>query len=173
MFMDPESFEIAQLRAMGMWPSSSMISRGIIPYINRINKDKIKITIVGDLKGDSTVDILENCPKVFRIYVINSYGSDESSQNYKKLFDANTKEYKDKIKFKSDRDSDVVCVDERSCTSDNLTLYYKLVKSGGIFCGNGHEYVPVKEELSKFRREVKIGTPIQVSNRAVWFWYKR
>ena len=171
--LDPDLFEIKQLKAMGMWPASTMTSRGIIPYINRIRKDRVKVTVVGDTKGDTTVDLLENCPKIFRVYVVNNYGEDESSQNYKKLFETNTQEYKDKIKYKSDRESDVVCIDLSACTSENLKLYYELVKSGGIFCGNGHQYVPVKDELSKFRREVKIGTPIQVSNRTIWFWYKR
>jgi hypothetical protein len=173
MFGDPDFFEIDQLKAMGMWPASTMTSRGVIPYVNRMRKDKIKVTVVGDFKGDTIRDLLDNCPKIFRVYAINNYADDEKSQNYKKLFETNTKEYKDKIRFKSDRESDLVCIDQSACTSDNLKLYYNLVKSGGIYCGNGHEYVPVKEELSKFRREVKIGTPIQVSNRAVWFWYKR
>ena len=31
----------------------------------------------------------------------------------------------------------------------------------------------VKEALTSFRRSSKIGTPIQVANRSVWFWYKR
>lgn len=173
MFGDPELFEIEQLKAMGMWPSTTMTSRGIIPYVNRMRVEKLRITVVGDLKGDTTVDLLENCPKITRIFVVNNYEDDEKSQAYKKLFEVNTKAYKDKIRFKSDRESSVVCIDQSACTSDNLKLYYNLLKSGGIFCGNGHEYVPVKDELSKFRREVKIGTPIQVSNRAVWFWIKR
>lgn len=173
MFGDPDFFDIKQLKAMNMWPASTMTSRGIIPYVNRIRKDRVKVTVVGDLKGDTTLDLLENCPKIFRLYSVNNYGDDETSQNYKKLFETNTKEYESKLRRKSDKVSDVVCIDERACTSDNLKLYYELVNSGGIFCGNGHEYDHVKEHLSKFRREVKIGTPIQVSNRAVWFWYKR
>lgn len=173
MFGDPDFFEISQLKTMGMWPASTMTSRGIIPYVNRIRKDKIKITVVGDLKGDTVLDLLENCPKIFRLYVVNQYSDDEKSQTYKKLFETNTKEFASKIRHKSDKESDVVCIDQSACTSENLKLYYPLVKSGGIFCGNGHEYVPVKDELNKFRREVRIGTPIQVSNRAVWFWVKR
>jgi hypothetical protein len=173
MFGDPDFFEIDQLKGMNMWPASTMTSRGVIPYVKRMRTDKVKVTVVGDFRGDTVRDILDSCPNVFRVYVVNQYADDEKSQAYKSLFESNTKMYKDKIRYKSDRESDLVCIDQSACTSDNLALYYKLVKSGGIFSGNGHEYVPVKDELNKFRREVKIGTPIQVSNRAVWFWYKR
>lgn len=172
MFGNPEFFEIEQLKSMGMWPNSTMISRGIIPYVNRMRNDKIKITIVGDVKGESTYDLLENCPKVFHVHAANDFNI-EDGELYKNLFAANTKMHKEKVKSRDDRESDVVCIDHRSCSVDNLIKYYDLVKSGGIFCGNGHEMTNVKVQLSQFRRQIKIGTPIMVSNRSVWLWVKR
>jgi hypothetical protein len=172
MFGNPEFFEIEQLKAMGMWPNSTMISRGIIPYVNRLRNDKIKITIVGDIKGESTYDILENCPKVFHVHTVNDFNI-EDGELYKNLFTANIKSHKEKVKFRDDRESDVVCIDQRVCSVENLVKYYELTKSGGIFCGNGHEITNVKEQLGLFRRQVKIGTPIMISNRSVWLWIKR
>ena len=173
--MNPDFFEIDRLIPLGMWPRSTMTSRGLIPYVNRMasREEKIKITIVGDLKGESVVDLLENCPKIFRVYVVNEYEDNEEGQKLKKLFDKNTEKYKDKIKFMADRQSNFVCIERESCTPENLEKYYSLVRIGGIFAGNGHEYVDVKESLGKFRRDVKIGTPVLISNRATWFWHKR
>ena len=177
MIGDPEFFDVDTKKAMGLWPDISSTSRGIIPYINRMREDKIRVTFVGSMteKGETIRDILDSCPKVSRIFVSDPYGytENDTNQRYKELFDKNTSMYKDKIRFKSDRESNVVCIDSSTCTSDILNLYYPLVKPGGIFCGNGHDTNAVKDELSKFRRKVKIGTPIQVSNRTVWFWYKR
>lgn len=168
MLGDPDLFPIEHLRPMGMWPQVTMTSRGIIPYIKRIKSDKVKITIVGDSKGDSIVDILESCPNVFRIYAIN-----KEDTKYSKLFEQNIQNFKNKIKFLSDRESDVVCIDGSMCSPEALESFYDLVKPNGIFCGNCHEDVSVKDALNTFRRNKRIGTPIQVSNRTVWFWYKR
>ena len=152
-----------------------MISRGLIPYVNRMinREEKVKITIVGDLKGESVVDLLQSCPKIFRIYVVNEYADTPEGAKLKAVFDKNTEKFKDKIKFMNDRQSNFVCIEREACTPENLKTYYALVKENGVFAGGGHEYDDVKESLSKYRRDNKIGTPIQVSNRAVWFWYKR
>lgn len=175
--MNPDLFPITQLKEFGLWPNTNLVSRGIIPYINRIRKDRVKITVVGDLKGETTADILENCSNVFRIYSINDYSSCKEPEVYKELFDTNTAQHTQKIRQKSDRESDVVIIESssmpRSCSSDELRIYYDLVKHGGIFCGNGHDMKNVKDDLNKFRREAKIGTPILISNLHVWFWYKR
>jgi len=178
--MNPEHFDIENLKIFGMWPNQNFISRGIVPYIRRIRKDKVYVAVVGDLKGESVVDMLETCDKIEKIYVINNYEGDEA-ELMKSIFTKNIKNLKNKLVMKNDIESlkskdslpDVVCVDDTSCTVDNLLLSYEITPSGGIFCGNGHETVKVKTALNEFRRQNKIGTPIQVSNRTVWFWPKR
>jgi hypothetical protein len=173
--MDPDFFEIDRQIPLGMFPRSTMTSRGIIPYVNRManREEKIKITVVGDLKGETVVDLLDNCPKIFRIFVVNEYTDSEDDKKMKKLFEVNTEKYKNKIKFMSDRQSNFVCIENRACTVENLKKYYSLVRVGGVFAGNGHEYDHTKIALSEWRRAEKIGIPILVSNRATWFWYKR
>jgi len=62
---------------------------------------------------------------------------------------------------------DVVITDGNDLDKD-----YSLVHPSGIFVGNNHNEMSVKETLAKFRRANKIGTPILVAN-GVFFWYKR
>lgn len=167
MFMDPELFTIEQRKQFDMWPDADLISRAMIPYIKRLGKNDIVLTLKNDLKGESIYDILESCPNVSKIY----YSNEESQ--YQSVFDENTKTLTDKIKKVKGKKVDLVGVDKTACTWETLELYYDSVRPGGIFCGNGHELVSVKEQLSSFRKRNKIGTPILVSNRSVWFWYKR
>lgn len=169
--MDPEFFTIEQAKEFNMWPNADLISRGIFPYINRLKTDKINLTIKGDLKGENIYDLIENCPKISRIYVSNDYG--ENEERLRAIYKKNLENHSDKIKEVKGKKVDVVCIEKTSCTSEKLELYYESVRSNGIFCGNGHESHDVKEALRLFRRKCKIGTPILVANRSVWFWYKR
>jgi len=73
-----------------------------------------------------------------------------------------------KLDFYEDRTTyNVVITDNEDLSKD-----YSMLESHGIFCGNDHNTIPVKEKLGKFRREEKIGTPILVAN-GIYFWYKR
>lgn len=178
--MNPEHFDIENLKIFGMWPHQNFISRGIVPYIKRIRKDKVYVAVIGDLKGESIVDMLETCDKIEKVYVINKYEGDDA-ETIKAIFAKNTKNLKSKLVMKSNIEDlkskenlpDVVCMNDMTCTVESLLLSYEITPSGGIFCGNGHETMKVKTALTEFRRRNKIGTPIQVSNRAIWFWNKR
>lgn len=167
MFMDPEFFTIEQRKQFDMWPDADMISQAMIPYIKRLGKDGVQITLKNDLKGESIYDILESCKNVSKIYISNE------ESDFKTVFDENTKNFADKVKKVKGKKVDLVGVDKTACTSETLELYYDSVRPGGIFCGNGHELVSVKEQLSLFRKKNRIGTPVMVSNRSVWFWYRR
>lgn len=167
--MNPEFFDIEEKKMFGIWPHDQLISVGINPYIKRIREEKIAMAIVGDLRGESTVHFLENNPKIVKINVVNV------GDTHKSIFEKNTEGYKSKIDFglSKDKKRDIVCIDKDACTIDNLELYYQNVKQGGIFCGNGHDTIEVKQALNEFRRKVKIGTPIQIAHRTIWFWYVR
>lgn len=174
MFGDPEFFDIETLKSMNMWPNESLVSRGIIPYLKRIRQDKIAVAIIGDLKGENAVDIVINVPKVVKINLHNDYTNNPNAEILKSVLSKNISSHKSIIDPNfSKKERDVICFDKSSCTVDNLKLYYDCVKSGGIICGNGHEVKEVKEALVQFRRECRIGTPIQVSYLTTWFWYKR
>ena len=168
--MNPEYFDIENLKLFGMWPHQSFISRAIAPYIKRIRKDKVSVLFVGDNKGEQCIDLLDLCgDKLGKLSNIR----DVDDELIKAIYVKNTKGRDEIVDF-SEKDSfDVICINEYSCTEETLKKYYELVPSNGIFCGNGHETTKVKEALTAFRRNNKIGTPIQVANRAIWFWYKR
>lgn len=170
--MNPEFFDIEQKKLFGIWPHADLISYGINPYVRRIRQDKIVMAIIGDLLGEDVFCFLESNPtKIAKINVVNKY-DDETLRN---VFNKNTADYKSKIGFGLDKDKqrDVVCIEKNACTQDNLMLYYNNVKSGGIFCGSGHDTNEVRQTLTEFRRQQKIGTPIQICHRTIWFWYKR
>lgn len=169
--MNPEFFDIEQKKTFGLWPHGDLISMGINPYIKRIKEDRVVMAIVGDLRGEDVFNFFENNPKIIKFNVVNKY----DDENLRTIFNKNTSAHKSKIGFGLDKDKqrDVVCIEKSSCTLDNLVLYYNNVKSGGIFCGNGHDDQQVKSVLTEFRRTEKIGTPIQVCHRTIWFWYKR
>jgi hypothetical protein len=169
--MNPEFFTIEQRKEFSMWPDMDLISRGIIPYVNRLRFDTITVTIKSDMKGENIVDLLDNCKKISKIYYSNDYT--DIDERVKAAFNKNTEPYADKIAEVKGKKVNVVCIDKSACNAERLALYYENLVTGGIFCGNGHEFIAVKEALSGFRRSKKIGTPIDVANRAVWFWIKR
>ena len=168
--MNPEYFDIENLKMFGMWPHQNFISRAISPYAKRVRKEKVSILIVGDNKGEQCIDFLDLCnDKIQKISVITN-GDDEL---IKAIFAKNTKGRDEIVDTNLEDTFDIICINEHSCTEETLKKYYDLLPSNGIFCGNGHETNKVKEALTNFRRNSKIGTPIQVANRLVWFWYKR
>jgi hypothetical protein len=169
--MNPEFFDIEEKKIFGMWPDQHSISTSINPYIKRLREDKLAIAIVGDLRGENAAHILENNPKIVKLNIVENHTDDV----VKTIFNRNTEKFKSKIDFGLSKDKmrDVVCIDKNSCTVDNLVLYYQNVKQGGIFCGNGHDDAVVKDILFQFRRKVKIGTPIQIAHKTIWFWTVR
>jgi hypothetical protein len=173
MFGDPNFFDVEQKKLFGLWPHDQLISIGMKPYVKRMKNDKLAMLVVGDLMGESVNDFLTDCEKIKKVNVVNIY-SDETD-NLKDIFKKNTEKFKGKIDLgiSKDKQRDVVCIDSSSCNVDTLELYYKNTKSGGIFCGNGHELQSTKDVLTEFRRKTKIGTPIQVCHKNIWFWYTR
>lgn len=167
--MDPDYVPISGKASVGMWPDLSLVSRCVIPYINRMKNETVTVMIVGDDKGESAYDILKSCPKVTRVALID-YDMNES---FASIRETNIAGVREKISFGEIGQTEVVCLTGKACTFDNLKKFYSYVKTGGIFAGSNHDYPQVKEELNKFRRHVKIGTPIQIAHRTSWFWNKR
>jgi hypothetical protein len=169
MFLDPENFTVAQRKQFGMWPDANMISLAMIPYIKRMRTDSVTMLIAGDKKGENIVDFVENVNKFSNITVLNK----DCTEDEKRVFQENTKDISILSYDVLKEPVNIVCVADNACTEQNLVLLYEAVKQGGIFCGNGHETNPVKTELNKFRRNSRIGTPIMIANRTIWFWNKR
>lgn len=172
--MNPDFFDIEEKKQFGLWPHGDLISTGIIPYAKRIKETRLAMGIVGDLRGEDVYNFLENVPNIVKMNVVNRYDTEEEKA-LQQIFKKNTANHNSKIGFGLTRDKqrDIVCIEKNACTVENLVLFYQNVKSGGIFCGNGHDTEEVKKALLEFRRNEKIGTPILVCYRTIWFWYKR
>lgn len=144
------------------------IIQGIWPYIKRLKTDNIEILIVGIEKGDTAARLLEldNDKKINKIYGIDTDKKyvDDLAENVKK---------NNRIKLIYNNEPvNVVIVYSHTDLNETLKKYYNKVKHNGIFCGDKHGASEVSSVLKKFRRESKIGTPINVS-KDCWFWYVR
>lgn len=185
LLMDPTRFGVEQLKQMGMWPPGDIAGLGLLPYIKRIKANDLKFLEVGVGKGENASYILENTQpdvrgncKISTYYGMYANSESETEKEFDDVLQNNMKApwfdrfrlgftWDDKDKF------DIVCVNSHCENLDfQLNLNYNYLKSGGIYCGNDHALVHVKEALNKFRRDKKIGELIHVS-RGSWFWYKR
>lgn len=172
MFMNPELLSITQSKEMGLWAPGNFSSFGILPYIKRLKKPKIKILDVGVQKGENAYFLFES-DRDNKIEKIVGIKYDET---FDSLLEENLKNYKERFSLELDDSKfDVVCINTDT-TKENLdkvfALYYDKVNSNGIFCGNNHSQVKVKDALSQLRRTKRIGIPINVSFDN-FFWYAR
>ena len=170
---DPDLFTIEQCKMMGMWPPGDAMAPGIYPYIKRLKtKDKLTVVEVGVRKGENVAYTLElDVDKK-----IGSYYGVVTHKNYEELLDKNlsgedrfTKGFDP---YKKKQHVDVVFLHSECDLVKNLKRYYNVLCEGGIFAGNDHMKDHVKISLRDFRRDNKIGIPINVS-RGCWFWWKR
>lgn len=172
-FMNPELLSITQSKEMGIWAPGSLSSFGVLPYIKRLRKPKIRILDVGVEKGENAF-LLFDSDKNNKIEQIVGV---KYNDKYDILLEINMKPYKERFSLELDDSKfDVVCINTTDTTKEELDKafekYYDRVNSNGIFCGNNHSQVRVKESLSHLRRTKKIGIPINVSFDN-FFWYVR
>lgn len=179
MMINPEFATIEQKKQFGIWPPSDMAAHGVWPYIQRLKKPTVNILDIGAMLGENACYLLDQDAgpkkKIEHIYCIHSFGSSilpEDQTTIRSVFDVNTKG-RDRVSVLYPKNKlDVVCVHHKSNLDKALNDYYDSLLPNGIFCGTEHGLVEVKEALGRFRRNKKIGTPINVSN-GCWFWYKR
>jgi 2-polyprenyl-3-methyl-5-hydroxy-6-metoxy-1,4-benzoquinol methylase len=171
--MNPELLSITQSKEMGVWPpGDAVFVKGIYPYIKRLKIESVKVLDVGCMKGEISSYLLEldETEKIKKIDLVISGGE----KDFEKVLAENIKgQSKLSIIKEASDEYDVVMINANAKNLDKtMRKYYSKLKSNGIFCGNDHNSPRVKEALSSFRREDKIGTPILVTNGS-WFWYKR
>lgn len=181
---DPTTLPIKEKQVMGLWPpSADNIADSIYPYIKRLKKEKVTILDVGTGLGENAYRLLElddANSKIEQLYTVNLPVNNLELEKTKQLSIAQ-KNLEDKdVEFvfedKQIRNKkfDVVFINADLKNLDTaMVKYYDYCDHNGIYCGNNHHTTHVKEALTKFRRGSKIGTPIQVSNRLCWFWWKR
>jgi hypothetical protein len=184
--MDPDYFTIKQLKEMGMWPSDKMVSPGLIPYIKRMPGERINVLIVGVKNGEDVIEILEQCPKVWKISTIPAgniigEGPEDQQARHREVFDKNIEDSgvdKDRImSFGGNNEVfdnevfDLVIIDGIP-VAEVMDRYYPALKPLGIFAGSLHDQQGMKVALVSFRKPNKISVPINVAFQHIWFWVK-
>lgn len=139
-----------------------------------MKKDKVRILVVGDNPG------LENSLRLFEIDALNKIARiDIPKETFvENRGQVNLLNIPNNVHFCDPSDAyDLVYVGsgEKNALdlSEDYSKYYQFVAPGGIFCGDLHHTVQVKEALVKFRNGNKITIPIFVSNRLCWGWWKK
>lgn len=170
--MDPDKFTIQQNKEMGLWPPGDNMS-GLFPYIQRLKtKDKLTVVEVGVMKGENVRYMLDMDTKgrILKVHGV------VTNKDFEELLDTNLKDEERFVKgfdpYKKKQHVDVVFLHSECDLDKNLKRYYNVLCEGGIFAGNDHMKDHVKISLRDFRRDNKIGIPINVS-RGCWFWWKR
>jgi SAM-dependent methyltransferase len=166
-FLNPDYLSVAAKQEIGLWPDYNIAAVSMMPYIKRLNKDGlIKILLVGDVKGENSYHI--NDIITYEQLVVVDIGNREG------VFGENVSKIK-KIRIIKNPTGlfDFVYINSNLLIKDIFSKYYDLLRPNGIICGDQHEKPSVKENLRAIRRELRIGTPIDLANRTIWFWHRR
>lgn len=167
MNLDPTKFTVKQAKQMGLWPPQDNIGVAIAPYVGRM-KGNIEVLDIGVNKGESIVYLAEKTQNIVRFFGL-SHNND-----YQDILLENIKDISKVDRGYTGQEVDVVLITALpDTTAELLSQYYSKVKIGGFFAGDCHDQVFMKEVLGKFRRDNKIGIPIQVVNKTIWFWMKK
>lgn len=164
--IDPDQLTITEKKTMGLWPPQDSMAVTIAPYIRRMRGDDVDVLDIGVGAGENLAYLDENVENIVRFYGLSH------DNKYEDLLLKNLDHIKRVDRTYNAQEVAVVLVNMTPETTPGLLAqYYSKVKKGGYFVGDNHDQPYVKEALSKFRRESKIGTPIQVA-KTTWFWIK-
>ena len=180
---DPTTFSVEEKRVAGLYPpSKDNIADSMYSYIKRLKPRKVKVLEVGTGTGENAYRFFEldqENQKIGKYVTINlPLNTDLPPEEMKKIVNTNLKDKPITIlvddTFIRQEKFDVVWINADLKDLDNyMKKYYDYCDHNGIFCGNNHHTTHVKGALVNLRRSAKIGTPINVSNRLCWFWWKR
>lgn len=166
MNLDPSTFNVKQKKMMGLWPPQDSIAVALIPYIKR-QGDGIEVLDIGVGKGEDIVYLSENAGNIRTIYGL-SHNNDHED-----LLNENIKDVSNVQKNYGGTAVDVILISMLpDIKPSELAQCYDKVKVGGIFAGDLHNEAFVVETLTQFRRENRIGTPINIVDKRFWFWKK-
>jgi predicted O-methyltransferase YrrM len=169
---------------------------GIIPYLKRLRGDNLRGVELGLLKGETSYEILTNCPNIKKMYGVDPYAehhdgnemrTEEEMIQYEAIMKNNMNHFDDRFEHikKSSHDCadmfedeslDFIFIDSVQFVdhlSKELELWYPKVKKDGFIFGHDAMTTNVVVALKKFRDEHKIRIPINHSKNQVWFWIKK
>jgi hypothetical protein len=190
-----DCYVIEELKQKGEWDKVRYISaHGLVPFVKKLNKNKIVGLEIGVASGWNMHHFLENIPQLDLTGIdpylpFNDWNEQEHThellQTQYQAALKNISQFKNRariVKGKSEdlyntyRDNhfDYIFIDGghtyESVLSD-CNNYYSKVKSGGIFSGHDAILPDVKRALEDFRKD-KALPPIWYVKEYVWFWIK-
>jgi predicted O-methyltransferase YrrM len=177
------------------WPLDYTSVRGLIPYINRLKGEDLKVIEVGTCRAESSYLIAEKCPKVSMIYCVDPYQAykdwagdlnQDVMSKFEEIAHTNMSKFPGRYEFVKktsneahtqfeDESVDFIFIDgdhSYEATLTDIINYYPKVKRGAIFAGHDYNLADVRNAVRKFREDNKIRLPIQQSSNNTWFWYK-
>lgn len=167
---DDEYKTIQELKSEEIWPLDYITTKGVVPYIRRLNRD-INILEFGTAQGYTTIHLLESCPNIKTITTIDLYGQDSHNLRLKETADKNFKN-QSKIKTEIEKEPiDVLIIQTGSSVSKILNEFGPLVSSEGIIAVANAKEDFIRNDIINFRKSVKHTTDIHNVNNGVQFWF--
>lgn len=166
----------------------------ITPEINTLEGKIIGVEI-GVWDGKNLESLLQHCPNIKKMYGIDPYKAYgnyllyrdeaflaplriEAIERIAKLGDkAELIELPsaEAVKRFEDESVDFVFIDGNhafEAVYEDLHIWYKRLKPGGIFSGHDFDKISVNDALFKFRRDLKMKSTFTVTSKQVWWWKK-
>jgi hypothetical protein len=196
--MDPEFQTIEELQSFSLWPLKFLPAWGMVPYIKRMGKN-IKGIELGVLKGETSHILLSECQNIKKLKGVDPYlayvnfpynaedrKTQEDMNKYFEIMKKNMKRFPERwthIKKSSEEaismfakeSYDFILLDtiqDREQIHVNLSLYYPILKKGGImFCHDFH-LEEVREGIKLFANSSRVREPINRSKNEIAFWRK-
>jgi hypothetical protein len=166
----------------------------LIPEINKLEGDIVGVEI-GVWKGENIEALLQRCPNIKKMYGIDPY---KAYGNYLLYRDeaflaplrieaieriAKLGDRVELIELPSaeavsrfeDESVDFVFIDGNhsfEAVYEDLHIWYKRLKPGGIFSGHDFDIPSVNDALFKFRKDLKMKSTFAVTGNQVWWWRK-
>lgn len=195
------SLEYMMEKNKGMWPIPWVSVKGLPDILSKLG-DNLVGCEVGTYQGWSLVYLLNNTSNISQIYAIDPFTPYDDTptggalvtqemQDYNKgMWHINTEQFSNKLllihKSASDavdqfNDSslDFIFIDgdhNYEAVKTDMNLYYKKIKSGGIFSGHDYAYATngdVSRAVHEFMKENNIDENLlQFCETDVWYWVK-
>jgi SAM-dependent methyltransferase len=164
--IDPFKLSIAEKKVLGMWPPNDLLGVAIAPYVRRMRGD-VDVLDIGVGRGENIAYLHETAKNVSKFYGLSN------TNEFEDLLKKNLQNLDKVDRVYNHQQVAVVVVNmDETITPELLSMYYQKVKPTGYFVGDNHDEPYVKEVINNFRRKEKIGRPIQIVNKTIWFWEK-
>lgn len=191
---DTDFYDIEKLKDIGKWPLEYLPSKGMIPYLKRIEIDLVGLEI-GIFRGENAYHLLDSLPNLKMLHGIDNYlphkyynaiRTQEDMSKYKAIAEKNLTSFSERYKLTNksfeqavsdfdDESLDFILIDSEptlNAVKRQLELYYpKLKKQGHMFIHDVN-LNDVLTATNVYRDVNRIRIPMHVSKNNTNFWVK-